>query len=317
MNKQLLRFLCLALVGLIAIPLQAAEPVQLKYQFSKEKPLKYRISTAMEQNQKIGDQSNEIKMVNIADSNISLVEMSEESDFVVNSTTTRLRVNMENPFSGTYEYDSNSEDNPTEGFLAGQLTPVFDALKGASVNLTISNHGDIKEVKGYEELMNKIMEKMPAAAPMAKNFSNESAKTQYKEAFPTLPETLVAPGDQWEADFSIDLGPMGKAEGKKVYTFKGPSEVEGRKTVAIEVKHDIEIDIKVNQGLSSVTGKLKTKDSSGLIHFDPALGEVVRVENQYLIVGNLKVMAGGQVQVVESSQNHKITVDQIPETTTE
>ncbi|QDU79610.1 hypothetical protein Pla110_13210 [Polystyrenella longa] len=314
MRIRYIRTLLVALICVAVLPATAAEPMQLKYQFSKDKPLNYRITTAMEQTQKVGEQSSSMKMVNMTDTIFSLDEKSEEGDFSLSSVTNRLRVTMDNPLADAYEYDSASEENPTEGLLAAQMTPIFNELKGAQLKLRLSSLGEILEVKGYAELMKAIIKKVPAAAGMAGSFSDEAAKKQYEEVFPTWLDKPVAEGDQWESEFVMDLGPQGKANGKKTYAYRGPSEVNGRATVLINVKHEIEINIDVNQGLSTVEGLMKTQDSEGEIHFDPATGEIVKVDTQYLIVGSIKVTAQGQVRVVESSQDHHISVELISET---
>lgn len=307
-------FPIMILFCLAALPVRGAEgPILLKYEFSKDKPLLYRISTVMEQSQKVGEQSNEMKMVNTAETLFTLEEVKDNENFVLSSSTKRLQVMMSNPFGEPYEYDSNSDTNPNEGFPAQSLTPVFDALKGATVQLTLKPDGEIVAVEGYSELMKKITEKVPNAPQMGSAFSDEGARKQYEEVFPTFNDVAVSPGDTWETTFDMDMGPTGKAKGKKVFTFKGEDELDGRKTVAIAVNTEVQIDIDINQGLSTVTGSMKSNDSEGIIHFDPATGEIVKVDNKYKIVGKLNITFQGQQQVIEQNQNHQVTVELVPD----
>ncbi|MEZ6047367.1 MAG: hypothetical protein R3C11_17650 [Planctomycetaceae bacterium] len=44
-------------------------------------------------------------------------------------------------------------------------------------------------------------------------------------------------------------------------------------------------------------------------------GEVIKIDNQYLVIGNMKISSMGQVQVVETTQDHHIQVLLLKETT--
>lgn len=304
--------LCLTIVMLLSVQFaMAAEPTLLRYKFSTENPLRYRVSTGMNQTQLFGEREMKTSFLNEAESSVSMQSLDDAGVFSLNIDNERLTVRMENPGTGTYSYDSAQDDNSKVGLMAAQMTPIFDELAQSKLKLKMSTIGEIAAVEGYKELMDKILKKNPAAAAMAGSFTDESAKMQFSAMFPTLCPQPVKPGDKWETKFDMNMGSLGNASGKKVYTCVGEGKVDGRKTVDIDVKHDVVLDLDINQGLSNVQGKFTTKKSSGTIHFDAENGQILKSESKYVIEGILTVNANGNTNKITSSQEQTVIVELI------
>jgi len=289
----------------------AAEPVLLQYQFSKGKPLRYHAVTTMDQSSKTQGRDMKMKMVNEADTEFSLNEITEDEHFSLTSHNKGLHVKMDN-MMGPYEYDSESTENNSKGFLAAQLNPMFEKMTGAKLQVTLTPNGDIAKVTGYADLMKEALKSNPAAAQLMGGMSDETAKMQFSEMFPVLPDHPVAQGDSWEVEFGMPVGQFGDAKGKKKFTYIGPGSWNGRKCVTIGVEYEMKFAMNLKQGPISVTGELETTKTKGTVLFDPEAGEVLSVQSEYTIEGDLKVTSANVETEVDSFQKQTVHVELVP-----
>ena len=195
--------------------------------------------------------------------------------------------------------------------LAGAaLTPVYEALSGAVIQVTHTPLGDVTEVKGLKELIgDNLLKDNPFAAQVAAGATDEGAKLTYADRFVDLPEQAVGPGDTWEKPFELKLPGLGTAKGKSVYKLEGPDKVGDRATVKISVRDEMSFDLDVEQMGAKVTGSLSITSSSGTIQFDAEAGALISKKSTQSLSGNLNVAAGGQNIPIQQEQTHTTTIE--------
>jgi hypothetical protein len=217
---------------------------------------------------------------------------------------------------GEYVYDSKSEKHDEGGPLSTALNPIYDRLKTAALSFTLTPRGELTALEGMKELLEDVLKDNPIGTQFTGGGSDKVAQMGMAEMFAVFGEKPVKPGDTWEAKYELDLPKLGKAEGKRIYTFEGFDKVQDRKTARIRVSHELSFDVDLETGGAKVKGKMKIDQSSGVIQFDPDKGRIVSMDSTYQISGDLNVDAGGKLIPVKSEQTQSVKVellDKLPE----
>jgi hypothetical protein len=197
--------------------------------------------------------------------------------------------------------------------LGGSLTPLFERLSGAVIDVTITPSGKVVEVKGYKELIGDLLQGNDIAKQFAGGGSDEAAKAAIGETFPTLSTKAVSPGDKWEEPFTLQLPQVGKVTGKKIYWYQGSGEVGKLKTAKISVATEMSVETNIMIDGAKVTGTISVSSSKGTIHFDPQKGCLVALDSEQTVSGNLNVSVNNMDIPVTLEQVERTTVDLIDE----
>jgi hypothetical protein len=228
-------------------------------------------------------------------------ESSETGRLQFRDTTNRLRVDMKLPQIGEFKFDSKSTENETGSLIGDALTPLYEALSGAVVDVTFSPRGEVLKVAGLKEVVEGILKSNPIAAQFAAGASSdEGAKLSYREQFLEFPEKALAPGDEWETDAAVNLPQVGKISGKTRCKYVGVDSGSGlhRFTMTSDVK--VEVDQKV--GPTEVVGTVEVTGSKGEVLFDSAKGIVVKRESETKMSGDLVVSVAGMTIPIKQTQ---------------
>jgi hypothetical protein len=152
------------------------------------------------------------------------------------------------------------------------LTPLYERLGAATITLTLTEQGKVSKVAGLKELLADALKDNPIAQQLAGGGSEEAIQLRLAEYFPALPDKAVTPGQRWEAPFQFSLDKVGKATGKRIYSYDGEGTIGKRKTAKISVTTELSYELDYDMGGTKLTGKLAITESKGTIHFDPKRG---------------------------------------------
>jgi hypothetical protein len=294
-----------------------AEDVLLRYKMQPGEGRIYRSTQEVKQTQNFAGMTLENLITGTDVTVLTLDKVDEDGNFHLQSENRRLQAAMNLGQVGDYKFDSKSTDNDRSSLAGAALTPVYEALSGAVIQVTHTPLGDVTEVKGLKELIgDNLLKDNPFAAQVAAGATDEGAKLTYADRFVDLPEQAVGPGDTWEKPFELKLPGLGTAKGKSVYKLEGSDKVGDRATVKISVRDEMSFDLDLDQMGAKVTGSLSITSSSGTIQFDPEAGALISKKSTQSLSGNLNVAAGGQNIPIQQEQTHTTTIellDKVPE----
>lgn len=292
------------------------QPVLLRYKMPAEGKLIYKLDATVSLTQSINNTEFSTKIDTETIGTHTLKSTDDQGDLRIEQENKLLKVTMNVPQLGPYEFDSTKEERDTGSLLGGAVTPLYDRLSGAIVTYTISPLGKLTKLEGYKELIADLLQNNPIAAQFAAGGSDEAARLEMAETRPELPEQPVKPGDTWEANYEVPLPKIGSAQGKRMYKFEAFDQVGDRKTARILVSTELNYDLDVEANEAKVTGTMKSTGSSGTLQFDIERGEVVSLEVNSKIAGDMTITAGGNTIPLKQDQTQTLKmelIDKLPD----
>lgn len=287
MRRSRLPVLVAGLMLVLGQFLHAQEPVLLKYKFNQGDRLLYRSSIDQKQAQTFLDQKHEMAVTNETFGSRTVDSIDDQGVAHIKTRAERIKVKTRILGLEDYDFDSKSTVRDKASETGGALTPVFDRLSGADIDLFITPRGEVKEVKAYGELLTDVVKDSMLAIQLTKGGSNESARLNVQEALLMLSDKPVKTGDEWEGVLETELPRIGKIKGKMKCKYLGPDKVGDRATAKIAVTPEAVLDVNVEIGGIKVTGALSTTSSDGTAQFDPAAGRLVSFKSNLVIAGQL------------------------------
>jgi hypothetical protein len=154
----------------------------------------------------------------------NLVEtVSIEADGVatIKNGVTRFRLDMDAPMMGKKSLDSDKAEDRAEPEAA-----MYMAMVGRSYTVVLEPDGDVRDVTGFEEIVDAVMKNADAGNPMqadmmkemmSKDFFKQMMETQYK----MLPDKPVKEGDSWERSTTMTIPMIGSMTTTGRYVLKG------------------------------------------------------------------------------------------------
>jgi uncharacterized protein YajQ (UPF0234 family) len=163
-------------------------------------------------------------------------------------------------------------------------------MKGQSITMTVSEKGEVRDIKGIDELMDKMIAGMPgdsASKPMMKEGLKKVMGAEYmkgvmEQSFKIYPAGKVKTGDTWKTDMELHAG----ITLKLANTFALKS-VENN-VAKLDVKSDISSGSMEMMGMKIDTDLKGTQN--GTFNLDVPTGMAASGEMSQEISGNMKVM---------------------------
>lgn len=196
-------FLIPACALLMTVPQEGA--VELRWKFRAGQELRYEVAqqTTTQIRGMSQDQTTTTtylwKVENLAEDGTATVRMKYES----------LRVKA----SGLqeFEYDSRKDKEPP----ANQSVQIQSKLVGQSFTLKMTPAGRVKEVKGFDKILDRMLEDQPeeqrelARGMLEQMFTGKTMESMFQQMTPALPEKKVSVGDTWKSGFTFRLPMLG------------------------------------------------------------------------------------------------------------
>jgi len=263
----------LVLLALVAAPSRGDTTLRWKFQKGK----KYNYTTTKKVNSKAEIQGNKIDstLTQVMDVTWDVKDVKSDGSARMSQTIDRIRFKMEAPPPlGNLEYDTKDAGEP-EGLIQA-LAPVFKALVGSPIELTMSDRGEVSDVKLPEKLMDTLKNAGPAGAMFAGNLGSEDGlKAMMSKVSLTLPKDDLAKGKTWTSTNETPTPPTGTTVEENTFTYAGPVDQGGAKLEKVGVK--VKVDMKVDDK-SPFKVKIEKQDSDGSFLFDNAAGQLKNFE---------------------------------------
>jgi hypothetical protein len=280
------RVACLGLLlATLAAPAQAQ--TTLRYKFKDGDQLNYEMVQKMAMKMNVQGMEVAMDMNQTITMSWNVLTVDKDGNAKMNQKIERVRFTMEGGPIGKVEYDS-KEGKAPEGPIGQVLAPIFGALAGSEIALTMDPMGHMKDIKVPEKLVKALKDVPGAGAGFSDMFSEEGLKNMLNQGGLVLPAEPVTKGKTWNQKLEVKM-PFGKMMVDNVYTYEGPVTKDGRQLEQVSLKPSVKMDADPN---AQVAMKLKGQDAKGTAYFDNAAGRLVELNMTQNM--DMEISAGGQ-----------------------
>lgn len=188
----------LIIVGLIALSMSAIAQKAYKLEFKPKQGEKYDAVTTIKSSsitQSMMGQKMEINTIYAIDMLYEISKAAENT--AINMTYEKLAMDM-NVMGQNIRMSTDESDNSKPG------SKTLKAIKGSTISVSLSPQGKVLEVKGTDELA----ERLGGASEMEKEtlktfFNKESLKSTMEQSFNFFPDKPIKAGDAWEKAVTV------------------------------------------------------------------------------------------------------------------
>ncbi|MGI4870161.1 MAG: DUF6263 family protein [Janthinobacterium lividum] len=224
--------------------------VSLKFNFKPNSKFSYSSQTV----QNIDMQGNKM-MQDITMGSTFAVQTGQGSSKDLHMTYSRVAMNMD---AGGQKMVYDSQDPATK---SSPLAAMMGGMIGKSLDITVTDKGEVTAVKGVEELKKAMLADNPAIGPQLEQTLNENTlKSSMNQLFNIYPDHAVKPGESWTKNVTLNMGP---AAMKLASTYKLASVQSGVAHLLVDGKLSMD-------GMMALTGT-----QSGTMDIDVATGLVL------------------------------------------
>src|SRR5262249_25546512 len=124
------------------------------------------------------------------------------------------------------------------GLNGGLDEKLAEKMKGQSVTVTVTPHGRVTRLDGYEAFVKKLAEnKVDVEKALRALLSEESVRDGLEEIFGFLPERAVAKGDKWKRTATEAAPPFGALKSIFEYVYDGEKDDEQVVSFAVKTSY--------------------------------------------------------------------------------
>jgi hypothetical protein len=298
MSHQRIRSAALALLGLailFASAQSAAAQTTLRYKFKQGEKLNYVLQMKGDMAMNVMGREFKVDMGQTFDVTWNVASVDQSGKAKITQTFDRIRFNMEGP-TAKLEYDSKEGKEP-EGPVGKIMGPLFSALVGAEISMSMDAQGKISDVKVPEKLA-QAAKGLAGTPGLGQMLSEEGLKQMMDQSGLLLPAKPISKGATWDQKFE-SKSPGGTMKVESTNTYDGPVAKDGKQLEKITLKPKITLEADPNAP-AKIT--LKSQEATGTALFDNAAGRLVETNMKQDL--EMAVSAMGQ----EISQKMKQTV---------
>jgi hypothetical protein len=300
-------FLLALFVGsLLTAPLLAQDATTFRFKAKPGDKRYYEISSTMAMTQKVNGQEVDTKMASKQTIEREVTEPDKDGNITLRARTLRLQIKSVFPGVGPYKYDSDSTENNDGSAIGAAVAPLYDAISGAIVEMTVNPQGKVTKATGLAEAIKGAIQGNAIAQQFAAGAnSDEAVAMGMRDQFIEFPKKALSPGDEWEVPYDMDLAKLGKATGTTKYKYEGLEDSTRGKSIhkfTFTASMDFDVDLKTD----AVTGKMKISSSNGTALFNAETGQLISKKSETSIDGDLTVEAGGMTIPIQQEQNVKM-----------
>lgn len=198
-----------------------------------------------------------------------------------------IEINMNGMTMG---YDTNREYTAEElkNPMTASFKPIFDAIVGTKLTYILAPDLEIKEVKGFEEMIAKVTEKTgPQMKQMLDGLTSKSIYDNIIKGFQNnfLTQDKFEIGSKWNYEEEMDMANMGKMSVKSEYEFKDWEIKDGKRYALLDLTGTIASNMAANTDQAQMSMKIKEGKMTGQCLYDPETGMVTnnRINQEMLM----------------------------------
>lgn len=131
----------------------------------------------------------------------------------VSSTIDRIGMNVD-ANGMNMRYDSDSTSNTDTTGPTAKVGKIFGAMKGGQFTFTMNTNGEVGQVSGMKEMVQKMIEgagtfdSAGINETMNKTFNEQTFKQNLQQSFAMYPGKPIKPGESWNKTLTMDNNGM-------------------------------------------------------------------------------------------------------------
>lgn len=306
MRNKLCLLPALALTALlISDTAGASQQITLRWKFEDGQRIAYRMTVTNET--ELPNNMGTAVSENIMTTGWEVLDINAAGDATVRVSTDRVQMRTQSPM-GNMEADSAS-DTPATDATARMMT----AMAGTSYTLVFDAAGQIKEVRGFEDMRARLRESAPPeAAGMLDELldqiaSEDGIRNMMRQGMAAFPLDPVGPGDTWDVSFDMTLPMMGTMTTTTVMTFDRIERRGGSRIAVIRLTGTIELTPDENPD-NPMAGLMEmgNSTSTGTMEWDIDRGLLLK--NTSSMAMDMTLSMSGQQTVMGVSANMTIVL---------
>ena len=273
-----------------------AKDGELKWKFTKGQVT----TAAMKQNvtmtMNVAGQNMETKTNSVNEMSLTVDSVDENGVASVSNVIKRMKVSSSSPMAGTFEYDSESDEEP-EG-QGAMIKEMLAPMIGQTITQKMAKTGKIYDVKIPAE----VLEAIQANPMMGQMFNEKTFEDLASKSTIEFPEKEIVIGTTWEVDAEVKMGPI-VLETKTSYEYRGVADVDGTPYHVIKGKVSMSFPEGAVQGAEI---EVLSEDTNVVMLFDGNAGRMVKSTLDQNM--EMEIVAGGQTIQQNVVQKMDITV---------
>ncbi|WPC44157.1 DUF6263 family protein [Clostridium sp. JS66] len=261
---------------------------------------KYNLHELIEQKGNINVQGQNIDLNQVMDMNFAMEvkDVDKDKNVTMDYKYDSIKVSAESD-GAKNEYDSKKPDS------ANPMSALYGSVIGKGFTVKISNKGQVLEVKGTDELLNSIVDKISASAEeknqiknsLAQSFGDEAIKSMINQSMNYYPKNQVKNNDTWESKYDIKtMMPMSISNKLK---FLG--EKDGLLNVDVQSTVDVDTKNKPINFMSIKTNMKLNGNCKGTVNINKETGLVAKADLTENMNGTMEMLSTNA-----SAQNMKM-----------
>lgn len=287
----------------------AQDTFEFRYKAAEGTQQHYKLESDISQTQKINGQSITSRFAVTQVVVREAAKADEKGNLVFRERKLSIKAETKISRLGEYTYDSKALENDSGSTLGAAITPLYDAISGAVVNLTVSPQGEVLKVSGLQQAVAGAVKGNPQAAQFAGGASSDAgAKASYAEHFLKVPAKVLSTGNTWDVPLDVEIPQVGVVSGTVRCKYEGIEEKGGRPLHKVSTTSDLKIEVDIDMDQVKATGVIEVTTSSGKAFFDAEQGVMVSRESSVTMSGNITLIVAGQTIPVDQEQTQKLRV---------
>jgi len=294
-NATMSLVMVLALGAIVSDVYSAGQKFDLKLKLKKGQKFGLKMVTNQKMSQTMMGQEQKMNQMMAMGMGFDVLDVDDNGNMSIKATYLTIHMKMEGPM-GVMEYDSTKPPQPG---AENQMSAMQAAMLGQSFVMKFSPKGEILEIKGMDEMIAKMIDKMAVdeakkqqTKEMMKNFINEDKMKEMSGAMvAALPPKPVGIGDSWTNKISVAVGFPMEIDTTNTLT----DHKDGIVTIETNAKIETGDEAKPTEmGPMKMTMKMKGTQK-GTIQIDSATGWIVRSKADANFAGEFKTEPNEQM----------------------
>ncbi|MBI3411896.1 MAG: hypothetical protein HY040_26495 [Planctomycetes bacterium] len=197
------------------------------------------------------------------------------------------------------------------GLTGGVDEKLAEKMKGQSLTVTLTPHGRITRLEGYDTFVKKLAEnKADVEKTLRALLSEESLRDGLEEIFGFLPDRAVAKGDKWKRTATEAAPPFGALKSVFEYVYEGEKDDEHIVSHGVKMTYQ---PASAGAGTGAdvfkvLKGNLKSAEGGGNFAFNAQKGRLIRGEKSLKMQGDILIESLGKQSQVEFRAEHELRI---------